>query len=227
MAPEITQELAYTIIKRVWSIPHPGWPQKPDTLYHYHKFEDGRLSIVFDDRYTKCPHCKDGVQYTLEERCPKCKGLGLVPAESGPGRVRCKHCRGNKSILYTEPKAKGTCNICSGKGIVPLGPSSLITIDDKQYIFDNLFDFSKPTGKQVYMGKVVKNYYDVVGDIDHGEYLKLTQEEFKERVRKVFYKSQLKYSELLANNYSKRNYLPTKIMIKKGASGWAAYRLWF
>jgi len=174
--------------------------------------------VIFENRTHECSFCDDGKKYAYTETCVDCNGNKKFL--KGSRHYKCKTCAGNGYTMLEKRIEVGACSHCDGKQYVPLTCFDNIQEEDRQWIFDNLFNFEKPytahtsTFNEMYLGFGI-----VCGITDYGRYKNMTPSEFKEEVKSIFMNDFCQYASIL----NKEGHLPTEILIKKGESGWNAY----
>jgi RecJ-like exonuclease len=176
--------------------------------------------FVFEGRFRECSLCTDGKSYSHIEDCKACRGKGKIP--SGSRNYKCKTCSGNGYVRLETPTLQGDCRHCKGTQKVPLERHSTISKEEKEWIFENLFNFEKEYAagynnfNEGYLGIGV-----VCGVTDYGRYISMTPQEFKEEAKQRFLEGYLQYVSL-----TDADQLPAEILIRKGKSGWFAYPIY-
>lgn len=183
------------------------------------------LSLDFTGLTEECSMCTDGKQYNYTERCPECKGKARIL--KGTRRYKCKKCEGNGYVMLKERTEAGPCAHCSGTRKVPLTLYSQVTAEDKEWIYQNLFNFDRPyDGKSSSFNEDYLGMGIVCGVTDYGRHTEMSPEEFKQEVHKRFTEGWLQYITLCRRDKSAVHdgaYLPKQVLIRRHQSGWHAY----
>ena len=176
-----------------------------------------RREVIFEGRTRECSRCEDGKDYQYVETCYTCNGEKF--SLKGKRRYACKTCRGAGYVMREKPLLTGNCRTCNGTREVPLTSYDQVTDEDKQWIFNHLFNFDKPYTRPTssfnegYLGLGI-----VCGVTDYGRHLKMTPEEFYQEVKENFMRGWCQYVSIMEDGK-----LPTEILIKRANSGWFAY----
>lgn len=178
-------------------------------------------TLDFTGLTKSCISCDGtGNNRTFWKRCTACDGAGKVLKPGNKMRTKCTHCNGKGGFHLDEPIILGVCGVCEGTGFVPMTRFDTMLPQDRQWIFQNLFNFEKPYDdtysefNEGYLGFGV-----VISITDYGRYLEMTPDEFKAEVWKHFENGYNQYVCLS----TKEGVLCKEILIRKGSNGWAAY----
>lgn len=177
-------------------------------------------TLSFEGLTHECIFCEDGLSRLHAKKCPTCGGKGTVP--NGKRNRRCSECKGQCHVSC-EPYVVGICVNCNGTRQEPTTAYDNMTDADKEWIFENLFNFDKPYAQPAssfnegYLGIGI-----VCGVTDYGRYQKMSPEEFREEVKKNFFDHYCQYVAICDKQMS----LPKEILIRKTSSGWFAYPIY-
>jgi hypothetical protein len=175
-------------------------------------------TLNFEGLTQECWKCTDGKDYIYTETCKTCNGKKRFL--KGTRRYKCKTCNGDGYTMLQTPIEDGACRSCKGTRKIPLTAYDSMSQEDREWVFENLFNFEKPytaptsSFNEQYLGLGI-----VCGVTDYGRYKKMTPVEFKEEVRGFFMNRYNQYVTIT----NKKGELPTEILIKKSSDGWNAY----
>lgn len=174
--------------------------------------------FVIEGRTRDCI-CEDGRQYEYATTCTACNGNKKVPSKNGNRLFKCKPCSGSGWVSLENRVDVGVCRKCEGTLKVPLTITDVINSEERDWVFNNLFDFNAPyTGSYSEINEGYFGFNIVCGCTDYGRYKLLSEDDFRSMVKESFDKTYIQYISLMKNNK-----LPTKIVIRRGDSGWFAY----
>lgn len=168
-----------------------------------------------------CSMCTDGNARVYALKCKDCKGHGRLLSPSGR-RLRCKTCGGDGYVHIAEPVVVGVCQYCAGTTRVPVSSTDNMFPEDKEWYFENLFDFNTEySGVHSSFNEGYLGLNIIAGVTDYGRHLDMTDEEFKAEVKKNFMDGFLQYCSA-----SKSSVLPKTVQIRRGKTGWFAYPIY-
>ena len=162
----------------------------------------------------------DGNEYRYVQTCTECNGAKKF--KKGNRNYKCKSCSGYGWTRLEAPILLGTCKKCNGSQKVPMTMYDCATEEDKQWIFNNLFNFDKPyTGQSNSFNEQYLGLGTYAGCTDYGRYRSMSPEEFKVEVEESFTRG---YNQYVALTHKGK--LPTEVLIRKSSSGWTAYPIY-
>ena len=172
---------------------------------------------------TKECSCDNGLTYSYTENCTECQGERAYRVIKGKRRYKCPTCSGRGYRMLSERKLKGTCTRCNGTYKIPRTAYDDSSQEEKQWIFDNLFNFEKPyTGQSSNFNEQYLGLGTYTGCTDYGRNLKMTPEEFKKEV----YNSWMSGYNQPIGLVSKEGYLPKEVLMRRHKNGWTAYPIY-
>lgn len=176
----------------------------------------------FKNRTRECTLCEKGQKVSHIKTCICCQGRRKILINKR--NYKCKACSGAGYTHLDKPDILGTCDRCEGTGLVPMTAYDWMNEEEKEWIFQNLFNFDKSYDKKYsefnegYLGDGL-----VTGITDYGRYKLMTPDQFKKEVHDTFMRHSGQYVSIIDKTTGK---LPKEILIRKGETGWFAYPIY-
>jgi len=169
---------------------------------------------------TKDCSCDAGLTYSYTEKCPECHADRNYRITKGKRKFKCPTCTGKGYVMLSERKLNGTCTRCNGTARIQRTAYDNSTEEERQWIFDNLFNFNKPyTGQSSDFNEQFFGIGTYTGCTDYGRNLKMTTEEFKLEV----YRSWMSGYNQPVGLVNKEGFLPLEVLMRRHSNGWSAY----